>query len=469
MAEVMKGACSMTLAALPPGPEGHHIIGNDLDFKRDPLGFLTRCAREYGDIVRLTFPGRPTYLLNHPDYIEYVLVKQNRNFTKNRSRFLRRFRQEMMIIGNSLLASEGEFWRRQRRLSQPAFHRHHINAYGEVMVACTERMLANWRDGETYDIHQEMARLLLEIVAKTVLSTDDDTTKEVEKAYGRIEETLGGPGLGIQVQEGSYGILLQFLRYLRFLSALRRLDKITYGIINERRSSSTDTGDLLSMLLHFQDEEGNRMSDKQLRDEVVGMFFAGYETTANALSWTWYLLSQHPKRETRLLRELQEVLGKRVPTVEDLPRLRYTDMVIKESMRLYPPAWNISRIAIEECEIGGYRVLAGTRLLMSQWVMHRDPRFFENPEVFDPERWGDGFAERTPKYAYFPFGGGPRQCIGNSFAMMQATVVLATIAQRYRPKLVPGQRVIPQPSITLRPAGGMKMLLKKRPPTYSCK
>ena len=452
----------MTLTALPPGPEGHHLSGIALYFKRDPLGFLTRCAREYGDIVRLSFLGRPTYLLNHPDYIEEVLVKNNRNFSKNRSRFLQQFRQEMMIVGNSLLASEGEYWRRQRRLSQPAFHRQRIHAYGEVMVACTERRLANWQDGETYDIHQEMARLLLEIVAKAVLGTNDDTSKEVEKAYGRIEETLGGPGPGIQVQEGYYGILLQFSRYLRFLSALRRLHMITYGIINERRSSSTDTGDLLSMLLHYQDEAGNRMSDKQLRDEVVGMFFAGYETTANALSWTWYLLSRHPEIETKLLEELQEVLGNRVPAAVDLPRLRYTGMVVKESMRLYPPAWNMSREAKQECEIGGYRVLPGTRLLMAQWVTHRDPRYFEDPEVFSPDRWDDGSAQRIPKYAYFPFGGGPRMCIGNALAMMQATLVLATMAKRSQLRLASEQQVVPQPSITLRPTGGLKMIFEER-------
>jgi cytochrome P450 len=370
-----------------------------------------------------------------------------------------------MLIGNSLLASEGEFWRRQRRLSQPAFHRRRINAYGEVMVSCTERLLTTWRDGETRDIHREMMRLLLEIVAKTLFDIRvAGKIEDIKETLERIAGTLGGQGGGVQLQEGYASISLQFWRYIRFLMALRQLDKFTYSIIKERRSSGEDTGDLLSMLLHFRDEDDNRMSDKQLRDEVVAMFFAGYETTAHSLAWTWYLLSQHPKVETKLLTELQEVVGNRLPTVGDLPQLRYTAMVIKESMRLYPPAWRIGREAQKECEIGGYCVPSGTQLLISQWVVHRDPRYFNDPEMFSPDRWEDGFAQRIPKYAYLPFGGGPRQCIGDSLAMMEATLVLATIAKKFQLELVSEQQVIPQPSITLRPKGGLSMLLKKRSP-----
>jgi cytochrome P450 len=454
----------MALAALPPGPEGHYLTGNLLVYKRDPLGFLTQCSWEYGDVVRLSL-SRPTYLLNHPDYIEYVLVKNNSNFTKNSSRYLHRYRQETIFIGNSLLTIEGEFWRRQRRLLQPAFHRQRINAYGEVMVSCTERMLATWEDGETRDIHQEMMGLLLEIVTKALFDTVlSGKSEEVMEAYEQVAKTFGGQGGGIQLQEGFRGILLRFLDYLRFCKEIRQLNKITYDAINERRNSSENTGDLLSMLLHFQDEDGNQMSDKQLRDEVVTMLFAGHETAANSLSWTWYLLSKHPEIETKLLEELQEVLGDRVPTAEDLPRLRYTEMVVKESMRLYPPVWNIGRRAKEECEIGGYHVPSGTQLFLSQWVMHRDPRYFEDPGVFSPDRWEDGFAKRIPKYAYFPFGGGPRQCIGSLFAMMEAILVLATIAKKFQPKLVSEQRMIPRPGVTLHPKGGIKMILKKRPP-----
>jgi len=327
-------------------------------------------------------------------------------------------------------------------------------------------MLATWQDGEVRDIHQEMMRLLLEIVTKALFDVAiSGKSQEVMEAYERVAKTFGGQGGGIQLQEGFHGVLLRFLEYLRFCRAIRQLNKITYGVINERRGSSENTGDLLSMLLHFQDEDGNRMSDKQLRDEVVTMLFAGHETAANSLSWTWYLLSKHPKIEAKLFTELQEVLGDRGPTVEDLPRLRYTEMVVKESMRLYPPVWNIGREVKEESEIGGYHMPPGTQLFLSQWVVHRDPRYFETPEVFSPERWEDGLAKRIPRYAYFPFGGGPRQCIGKSFAMMETILVLATIAKKFQLKLVSEQRIIPRPGVTLHPGGGIKMRLKERSPT----
>lgn len=450
--------------ALPPGPEGRHLFGNTLDFKRDPLGFLTRCSREYGDVISLSFMGRPFCLLNHPDHIAHVLVRNNRNFKKRNPRYLQRLRQQKMLVGNSLLSSEGEFWHRQRQLVQPAFHRQRINAYGEVMHSCTERMLATWQDGETREIHQEMMRLSLGIVARTLFfDTEAGRIEKVKKALGQVAETFGGGGGGgIRVQEGAYGLLRQFVGYLRFRRALRRLDQITYEIIGERRILGNDTGDLLSMLMSFQDQEGNRISDKQLRDEMVALFFAGHETTAIALSWTFYLLSQHPEVETKLLAELQQVLGDRTPTVEDVPPLRYTEMVLRESMRLFPPVWRIGRKVEEDCEIGGYWVPAGTRLIVSQWVTHRDPRFFEEPALFNPDRWEEGFVERLPRYAYLPFGGGPRRCIGSSFAMMQSALVLATVAKRFRLELTSGQRVIPQPSITLRPKGGVEMILKKR-------
>jgi len=446
----------MSLAASPPGPEGTYLVGNLLDYARNPLLFLTRCSREYGDVVRLHFPGPPVYLLNGSDHVKHVLVKHNRNFIKGRY-----FRQELSFLGRGLLTSEGEFWRRQRRLSQPAFHRQRINAYGEVMVSYAERMLEGWREGETRDVHQEMMRLLLEVVAKVLFDAEIDRAEEVGKALGRVAKRFD--------EQGS-AKLLRFLlgrlptpTDLRFRKAVKQLDELIYGIINERRTSGKDTGDLLSMLLHARDEEGERMSDKQLRDEAMTILLAGPETNALALSWSCYLLSQHPEVEAKLLGELREVLGDRAPTLEDLPKLRYTEMVLKESMRLYPPAWSISREAKGECEIGGYRVPAGTQLFIAQWVIHRDPRHFEDPEAFEPERWIDGYGERIPKYAYLPFGAGPRLCIGSSFAVMEATLLLAMIAKRFRLELASGRRVIPQPSVTLRPRGGIEMRLKKRP------
>ena len=250
---------------------------------------------------------------------------------------------------------------------------------------------------------------------------------------------------------------------LRFRRAVRRLDNLIYGIINDRRASGEDAGDLLSMLLAVRDEEtGEGMTDRQLRDEAMTVFLAGHETTANALSWTWHLLSGHLEVESRLQEELREVLAGRPPTVRDLPRLRYTDMVVKESMRLYPPAWAFGREALADCEIGGYHVPAGTQLIMSQWVMHRDPRYYEEPGKFRPERWEDGSAEGLPKYAYFPFGGGPRLCIGQSFAKMEAVLLLATIARQFRIHCAPTERIVPQPSITLRPKNGMRIVFEKQ-------
>jgi cytochrome P450 len=439
----------------PPGPKGHPLTGNLFDYTRDHLGFLTRCAREYGDVVRLRFVNVPVYLLNHSDHIEYVLVRNNRNFIKSKG-----VRHSLGFLGEGLLTSEGSFWRRQRRLAQPAFHRERIDAYGEVMVECSAHEVSGWKSGEIRDVHEDMARLTLDVVTRTLFGTL--LTVEFEEV-GAALETIA------QRFTGRGGVLFHIPEKvptpanLRFRRAVRLLDGIIYRIIEGRRTSGEREGDLLSMLLEARDEEtGEGMSDRQLRDEVMTIFLAGHETTANALSWTWYLLARHPEAEARLLEELDEVLEGRTPTVEDLPRLRYTDVVVKESMRLYPPVWAFGREAVEDCEIGGCHVPAGTQLVMSQWVMHRDPRYYERAEEFRPERWVDGSVEKLPPYAYFPFGGGPRLCIGRSFARMEAVLLLATIARKFR--LRPAQELPfePQPSITLRPRNGMRMALTKR-------
>jgi cytochrome P450 len=439
----------------PPGPKGHPLTGNLFDYTRDHLGFLTRCAREYGDVVRLRFVNVPVYLLNHPDHIEYVLVRNNRNFIKSKG-----VRHSLGFLGEGLLTSEGSFWRRQRRLAQPAFHRERIDAYGEVMVECSAHEVSGWKSGEIRDVHEDMARLTLDVVTRTLFGTL--LTVEFEEV-GAALETIA------QRFTGRGGVLFHIPEKvptpanLRFRRAVRLLDGIIYRIIEGRRAGDERDGDPLSMLLEVRDEEtGEGMSDRQLRDEVMTIFLAGHETTANALSWTWYLLARHPETEARLLEELDEVLEGRAPTVEDLPRLRYTDMVVKESMRLYPPVWAFGREAVEDCEIGGYHVPAGTQLVMSQWVMHRDPRYYERAEEFRPERWVDGSVEKLPPYAYFPFGGGPRLCIGRSFAWMEAVLLLATIAQKFRLRLAQELPIKPQPSITLRPRNGMRMALTKR-------
>ena len=444
---------------LPPGPRGRFPTGNLLDYTRDHLGFLTRCAREYGDVVGLRFVNVPVYLLNSPDHIEYVLVRNNRNFIKSRGE-----RVSLGFLGQGLLTSEGSFWRRQRRLAQPAFHRERISSYGEVMVQSAERMTATWRDGEARDVHRDMMRLTLEIVARTLFGVPLKPA-EFEEVGGALaviaERFTGRGGVFFQVPEK-----VPTPGNLRFKGALRQLDTLIYGIIRSRRESGEEVGsrgDLLSMLLAARDEEtGEGMGDRQLRDEVMTILLAGHETTANALSWSWRLLAKHPEAENKLHDELDEVLAGRPPAVEDLPRLRYADMVVKESLRLYPPAWAFGREAVGDCEIGGYHVPAGTQLIMSQWVTHRDPRFYEVPAEFRPERWKDGLAERLPRYAYFPFGGGPRLCIGQSFAKMEAVLLLATMAQRFRLRPVPGERTTPQPSITLRPRNGMWMVLQMR-------
>ena len=420
-------------------------------YARDPLGYLTRCSREYGDIVTLRFPGTLAYLISHPDHVEQVLVKINRNFIKDRYT-----RMQLSVLGNGLLVNDGDFWRRQRRLAQPAFHRRRVEAYGETMVAFTERLLEGWRDGEVLDVHREMMRLTLEIVAKTLLDADIAGEAEgIGAALGEIMDHFSDQGSG------------SFLRMLpesvptpsnlRYRRSVRRLDGIIYSIIDERRRSGADTGDLLSMLLHAEDEDCNRMDPRQLRDEVMTVVLAGHETTAIALSWTYYLLGRNPEVEAKLAAELEEVLNGRAPTVRDLPELRFADAVIRESMRLSPPAWAVGREALGECEVGGYHVPTKTQMFISQYVVHRDPRFFDDPDAFDPSRWLDGRTENLPHYAYFPFGGGPRLCIGSSFAMMEAVLLLATVSRSFRLEPVTRDPPTPQPSVTLRPRGGIEM------------
>jgi cytochrome P450 len=438
----------------PSGPKGHLLGHNLREYASDPLGFLSRCAREYGDIVQLRFMGQTFYLLSHPDLIEYVLVDNNRNFTKTKI-----LKRNGRLLGEGLLTSQGEFWRRQRRLAQPAFHRKRITAYGEVMANFAERSLEGWRDGQTIDIHEEMTRLTLEIVAKCLFDADVGVeAKDVGRAMKVALEDFSSQRRLIRIPKS-----IPTPHNLRFERAARRLDAIVHAIIEERRKSrEEDRGDLLSMLMLAEDESGERMTDRQLRDEVMTLFLAGHETTANTLAWTFYLLSSNDAAEAKLAEELERVLDSRTPIVADLPRLHYVDRVIKESMRLYPPAWVMGREAVGECEVGGYRMPASTTALMSQWVVHRDPRYHHDPQRFDPDRWTAGYEEGLPRFAYFPFGGGPRQCIGAGFAMTEARLVLAAVAQRFRMDHALGQRVEPYASITLRPKEGIRMTLAAR-------
>jgi len=429
-----------------------------LAFRRDPLRFLTRIAREHGDIVHFRIGPQHVLLLNHPDLVRDALVTRADCFHKGRA-----LQRAKRLLGEGLLTSEGEHHRRQRRLAQPAFHRKRIDSYGALMVEYAARDSARWQDGETRDIAHEMMRLTLAIVGKTLF--DADVESEADEIGGALTQIL----------ELFQMLLLPYSEYLerlplpanrRFTRARAALDAVIYRIIEERRASGTDRGDLLSMLLVAQDEEDSAsggMSDEQLRDEVMTIFLAGHETTANALAWTWYLLAQNPEAEARLHAELDAVLeGGRLPTVEDLPRLRYTEMVLAESMRLYPPAWVIGRLAIKDYAVGGAVAEKGALVLLSQYVMHRDARFFPDPLRFDPERWTPEAKESRPQYSYFPFGGGARRCIGEGFAWMEGTLLVATIARRWRMRLVSGHAVVPHPRITLRPKHGIRMTLEER-------
>jgi len=443
-------AGSHSIGALP----GWTRYGNLMRFMAEPAGFLRRIAAA-GDLVWLRMPGEATVVLQHPALIEQVLVSKNRSFVKDRQTHGLR-----EVIGNGLLVSEGEFWRRQRRMAQPAFHRERIQRHAAGVVAAGERATSTWREGQVIDVHAAMMDLAREVVATTLLSSE----------VGRAAEDLGAALEVVMARysDWRYALFPGLARVAalpdnrRFAAARARLVAVVDGIIDERRRSGTDRGDLLSMLLAARDEDGSQMSDEQLRDEVTILFMAGHETTALALSWALVLLGRRPGAWARLGAEVDAVLGGRPASAADLGRLVYTEAVILETMRLYPPAWSIGREALEDVEIGGVPLTRGTQVWMFQWSSHRDSRCFPRPLAFEPERWEDGLLQRLPRGAYFPFGGGPRLCIGNNFAMLEVVLLLATIAQRWRPQVAPSDVPRPQFSITLRPRGGVRATLRRR-------
>ena len=441
---------------LPPGPKGSQLLGSALGFSRDWLGFLTACAREYGDLVFFRFFRTPVCLVNHPDLIEQVLVTRYQDFVKSKD-----YRVLRNALGDGLLTSEGELWRERRRLMQPAFHRERIAAFGSLMSDISGRMLEGWRDGVEIDLHREMSRLTLEVAAKAFFDAD------VSRNAAYV-----GAALGVMIQQFVPQADLAFLLpdwaplpvSRKFRRAVRRLDEIVYELIRRRRTDPAPRGDLLDLLLAARDESGDAMSDRQLRDEITTLFVAGHETTALVICWTSMLLAQNPDCAARLAEELDAVLAGRAPTAEDISQLRYTEMVVKESLRLYPPAWGVGRQALRRFEIGGYSLPAGTNLFLCQWIVHRDPRFFPDPETFDPERWRED-PQRTgalARFAYFPFGGGPRVCIGAGFAMTEAVLIVAAIAQRFRMTVPPNQKIELLPSVTLRPKHGLRVRLARR-------
>ena len=437
----------------PPGPKPHFPIGNMPLASRDPLAVFSAWAKEFGDIFYYRAAWIHVYFLNHPDLIEAVLVRNYQNFLKDRV-----VQNSRWFFGQGLLTNEGESWLRQRRLSQPAFHRERIASYTKIMTDYAEQMLSSWCDGETHDIHQEMMRLTLRIVVRALFNVEAEQIEKISLAINVLMRNSTGVRMLLPPRFRH----LPTPAMIEFRRAVRQLDETVYGIIARRRKFENDSGDLLSMLMQARDDDGSRMTDKQLRDEVMTFLLAGHETTALALSWTWHLLGQNPEVEHKLHEEFDRVLDCRVPAFADLPALPYAERVIKESMRLYPPAWGLARTVIREFEVGGYRIPAGANVVMSPWILHRDPRYFPDSEKFDPDRWLPEKAQKLPRFAYFPFGGGPRQCIGASFAMMEATLLLATIAQRFQFRAEPGHLVTPTPSFTLRPKQGIRMQLETR-------
>ncbi len=447
----------------PPGPRSNISLSGLLAYRRGRLEFLQSLAQRYGDICYLKLGPHHTYFLNHPDLIKEVLVTNSQNFVKGLA-----LQRAKRLFGEGLLTSEGEFHSRQRRLAQPAFHRARVESYATHMTAYADRSRQRWQDGATVDIAEEMMHLTLAITGKTLFDTDvESKTSEVGEAISRLLRATDTASLTSIFRD-----LLKKLPLLRrldntkakFEQAKNKLDAIIYRLIDERRRSGTDRGDLLSMLLLAQDLEGNGgpMTDQQLRDEAITIFLTGHETTAAALTWTFYLLSRHPDVEARLHTEIDKVLGGHLPTIANLAHLSYTEMVLSESMRLYPPAWGIQRMALNDCEIGGYQVPKGAQVLMSQYVIQRDARYFPDPLRFDPERWTQQARDARPQFSYFPFGGGTRRCIGEGFAWMEGLLLLATLAQKWKMSLAPKHAVALQPVMSLRPKYGMRMTLKKR-------
>lgn len=438
-----------------PGPRGG-MLGN-LELMRNPLAFMMKTFAEFGDVVHYRVLNSHVYLIAHPDGVQHVLQGNHRNYDKSSFDYQLLKRQ----LGDGLLTSDGPLWLRQRRLIQPVFHRNRVAALGDLMTEITLEMLENWRtfelEASPFDVAAEMMRLTLRIVTRALLSLEIGSQADtVARSVTALNESFGDFNL-IDV----YAPFIPTARKRQLKAAVAALDGIVYGMIAERRRSCVDEGDLLSMLLAARDEDtGEGMSDRQLRDEVLTLILAGHETTANTLAWTFYLLAQNPDVRQKLEAEVRDVLEGRAPTIADLGNLTYTRMVIDESMRLYPPAWALSRAAKEEDEIGGFRIPRGAVVSPSQFVTHRHPDFWEEPERFDPERFRPERAESRPRFAYFPFGGGPRLCIGNTFALTESALVLAAVAQRYRLHLTRGHPIDMQPLVTLRPRYGVKVTLE---------
>lgn len=440
----------------PPGPKGHFIWGNMREFNQDTLAYLETLAYgNYGDLIFLRFGPFPIYFVNHPHLIREVLVTKADKFRK--SRVTKRVLED--LIGNNVFTADGDFWKRERRLMQPAFHTKRIGAYADVMVDYTHRMLDNWTHNAELSFDEEMTHLTMNIVVKTLFDADIDNNAD---ALGHAMTVM------FKIVDNRLQRLLPTPPWLptaenrRIHQASENVRKAISEIIAQRRLEGVDHGDLLSMLLLAEDEDGTRLSDTQVINEAQTLFGAGHETTAVTLTWTFYLLSQYPNVVERLQEEVDRVLNGRRATLDDVRHLKYTEMVIKEAMRLYPPAWATTREAAEAVEIGGYIIPKMATVLLAPWTLHRDARWFEEPMDFRPDRFSAENENQIPKYAYIPFGAGPRICIGNAFAMLEATLILVTIAQHFQLDLAPNHIVEPMRVFTLRPKYGLRMIARSR-------
>jgi cytochrome P450 len=445
------------------GPPAHPIKGHLPQIARDPLAFFTECARSYGDVVDVRLGPRHTLQLSNPHDIESVLVKNNHAFAKHPAMNANR-----LLLGEGLVVSEGAVWQQQRRAIQPAFHRQRIAEYADLMVAFAQGMVDGWRDGETRDIHSDLMQLTIRLVSRALFHADMDAeASSVEFAQREIMDAF-------RVKLNSLFFLLPEAiptpANLRMRRAVYRLEELLYRGIVRGRSRGQPEGDLLSLVLGAPDpNHGGRMSGPQIRDEVVNFFFAGYETSVNALSWTCYLLARHPEIQHRVHAEVTSVLGGRTHlTAGDAERLSYTEQAVTEAIRLYPPIWMMGRRARVATSVGGYRVPRGGLVQMSQWVVHRDPRWYDRPDEYRPERWTADFTRQLPRFAYFPFGAGPRRCVGRVFAMLEAVLVVSTIVRHYHLSLA-GDPVVPRASLTLHPHPdhGLRLKLNRRSPESS--
>ncbi len=444
---------------MKPAPwiKGEPVLGSLRAFAKDRLGFLERAHAEKGDVVGFNLGGRTFHLVAHPEGVKRILVDNYPNYRKEtRGQDLLR-----TVLGEGLVTAEGDTWKRQRRLSQPAFHKDRIAAFAPLMVQATRDALAGWEAGSSLDAGEAFSKLTLTVVGRALMGTDlSDSASEIGSSLTFVLNELSARS--VSILDYFIGTEVPTCRNRALKKAIANLDRIVDATIAERRKDPGRHQDLLGLLMAATDHEGGTggMSDRLLRDQVMTMVLAGHETTANALTWTTYLLSKDPAVERRARAEVLEVLGDRDATFEDTLRLRYVRAVIEESMRLFPPVWTLARSVVDDDEIGGYRIPAGTFVFACPWITHRHPGIWENPEGFDPERFLEQHDEsRRPRFAYFPFGGGARQCIGNTFALMEAQLILATVLQRFRLDLLPGQRVVPEPLMTLRPKDGLHVRL----------